>query len=106
MVMQYLTISVLSYLFGAVPFGFLIGKFYGKDIRREGSGNIGATNVTRVIGRNAGRLCFALDFLKGVLPVLAAEHWCQDASGAAMLLAGAAAVIGHMFPVYLQFKGG
>ncbi len=106
MVVQYLTISVLSYLFGAVPFGFLIGKFYGKDIRREGSGNIGATNVTRVIGRNAGRLCFALDFLKGMLPVLGAARWYDDGSGAAMILAGAAAVIGHMFPVYLQFRGG
>ena len=53
--MEYLLLSVISYLLGAIPFAFLIGKFYGKDIRREGSGNVGATNVTRVIGKGPGR---------------------------------------------------
>ncbi len=103
--MTYFLLAVASYLFGAIPFGYLIGRFYGKDIRKEGSGNIGATNVTRVIGRNAGRCCFALDFLKGMLPVLAAKALFPE-NGAALLVAGGCAVAGHMFPIYLQFKGG
>lgn len=105
MMFSYVTVLLLSYLFGAIPFGLLIGKMYGKDVRREGSGNIGATNVTRVVGVNAGRVCFLLDFLKGVLPVLAADQ-LNDPSGAAGILAGAAAVLGHVFPVYLRFRGG
>ncbi len=105
-IMQYLLISLGAYLFGAVPFGFLIGKMYGKDIRLEGSGNIGATNVTRVIGKKAGKVCFALDFLKGILPVLAVKSFCPETGGAGLLLAGALCIAGHMFPVYLGFKGG
>lgn len=104
--MQYLLISIAAYLFGAIPFGFLIGKFYGKDIRKEGSGNIGATNVTRVIGKKAGKLCFLLDFVKGALPVAAVQMLLPETGGWGMLLAGAMAVAGHMFPIYLQFKGG
>ncbi len=104
--MEYLLLSVVSYLFGAIPFGFLIGKYYGKDIRLEGSRNIGATNVTRVIGKGAGKLCFFLDFVKGAVPVLVAARYCPGAGGVGMLLAGAAAIAGHMFPVYLNFKGG
>lgn len=104
--MEYLLLSVISYLLGAIPFAFLIGKFYGKDIRREGSGNVGATNVTRVIGKGPGRLCFALDFAKGAAPVIVAARFFPATGGVGMLLAGAAAVAGHMFPVYLKFKGG
>ncbi len=100
--MQSLMISLFAYFFGAIPFGFLIGKFYGKDIRLEGSGNIGATNVTRVIGPAAGKICFALDFIKGYIPVAIAAH----TGSWGMLLAGILAVAGHMFPVYLNFKGG
>ena len=61
-------VVIVSYLIGSIPFGFLIGKLRGIDIRRQGSGNIGATNVTRVVGPLYGKLCFFLDFLKGVLP--------------------------------------
>ena len=70
-------VLLVSYLAGSIPFGFVIGKCHGVDIRREGSGNIGATNVTRVIGPWWGKLCFLLDFLKGFL-----------ASGAVILLTG------------------
>ena len=56
-----------GYLVGSIPCGYLIGKWYGCDIRKAGSGNIGATNVTRVIGATAGKICFGLDFLKGFL---------------------------------------
>lgn len=106
--MSYILIVLGAYLFGSVPFGLLIGFLFKKDIRKEGSGNIGATNVTRVIGKTAGRVCFALDFVKGALPVLAADRWFAggDGSGAVLLLAGGAAIAGHMFPVYLHFKGG
>ena len=94
-----------SYLVGAIPFGLIIGKLHGVDIRTVGSGNIGATNVTRAVGKTAGRLCFFLDFLKGALPVLAAQLLRPDAPWLA-LVCGAAAVLGHIFPVYLKFKGG
>ena len=67
-------IALGSYLIGAIPFGFLIGKLKGIDIRKHGSGNIGATNVTRVVGKGWGRICFFLDFLKGAVPVIAASR--------------------------------
>ena len=59
-----IVVIVVSYLIGSIPFGLLIGKMKGIDIRKEGSGNIGATNVTRVVGKGWGKLCFFLDFLK------------------------------------------
>lgn len=101
---QNILLVVFAYLLGAVPFGYLIGRYYGKDIRQEGSGNIGSTNVTRVIGKWPGRFCFLCDCAKGMLPVLLAR---EVAPGTDLpLLAGAAAIVGHMFPVYLRFKGG
>ena len=103
--MDLVLIVVLAYLVGSIPFGYLIGRAYGKNIRKEGSGNIGATNVTRVVGPWQGRLCFLLDFLKGALPVLLASRY-YGFIGIPSMLAGAAAVIGHMFPIYLGFRGG
>ena len=115
----------LAYLAGSVPFGYLMARARGLDIRQHGSGNIGATNVGRVLGKKWGRICLALDILKGIVPVLA--------SGAAMGMIGgtgagarevdaggfwgseddwlwlgvaAAAVLGHMYPVWLRLKGG
>jgi len=71
--------TIVSYLIGAVPFGFIIGKCHGIDIREYGSKNIGATNVTRVIGKKWGRLCFLCDFLKSAVPVflavIASKHY-------------------------------
>lgn len=94
-----------AYLIGSIPFGFLIGKYNGVDIRKVGSCNIGATNVTRSVGKLQGRLCFACDFLKGFLPTLAASGiFCSQPW--VVLAVAAAAVCGHMFPVYLGFKGG
>ena len=101
-----------GYLVGSVPFGYLIGRVYGYDIRKEGSGNIGATNVTRVVGPRAGKICFLLDFLKGFLPVLLLrigvnKGWFPAPAGgfgeAALIVA---VVLGHMFTIYLGFKGG
>ncbi len=102
-----------SYLIGSIPFGYLIGKFKGIDIRTQGSGNIGATNVTRVIGKNWGRLCFALDLLKGAIPVVVANCLLDDLSwasrntaGLLVVLTAFIVVVGHIYPIYLGFKGG
>jgi glycerol-3-phosphate acyltransferase PlsY len=97
---------LLSYFIGAVPFGFLIGKLRGVDVRAVGSGNIGATNVWRTLGPAAGTLAFALDVGKGVAGpllggVLLGPH---DAPGIA--LCGIAALLGHVFSVFLKFRGG
>lgn len=94
-----------AYLLGAVPFGVLVAKGAGcDDLRRQGSGNIGATNVSRTLGRKAGAVTLACDVLKGAVPVwlallLSPTPWVPVA-------AAAAAVLGHVFPVYLRFRGG
>ena len=98
-----------AYLLGSIPWGFFIGKLNGVDVRKEGSKNIGATNVTRCVGKRAGKLCFALDFLKGALPVLAAQFFFKDSKNIfeyVVIAALFASVIGHMFPVFLKFHGG
>ena len=105
-----LAVVLVAYFCGSIPWGFLIGKFNGLDLRRHGSGNIGATNVRRVLGRDWGMLCFALDFLKGLVPVLIAGHAVGGESAAmaeyVRILAGAAAVVGHIWPFTLGFRGG
>ncbi len=100
-----------AYLIGAVPFGLLIGLARGIDVRRHGSRNIGATNVGRVLGRKWGFLCLALDILKGLGPMLIAGQWLahepRDAwFFARWLMVALAAVLGHVFPIYLGFRGG
>jgi acyl-phosphate glycerol 3-phosphate acyltransferase len=106
---------LIAYLIGAIPFGYLIAKSRGVDILKEGSGNIGATNVGRVLGRRFGLLVFALDFAKGALPTLAATCIplaAEEALSATLgrdglgVAAGLAAFLGHLFPVYLHFRGG
>jgi len=101
---------ILSYLIGSIPVGILISKRYSQiDIRKAGSGNIGATNVARVVGKKAGLITLIGDMLKGALPVLffliflGTENWQKQTIVA---LAGFFAFLGHLFPVYLKFKGG
>jgi len=94
-----------SYLLGSVPFGLLLARARGVDIRSVGSGNIGATNVFRAVGKGPGLLTFFLDFLKGLLPVLAAGHWLAPDT-AAPILCGCAAIAGHIWTVFAQFRGG
>lgn len=94
---------VLSYLLGSVPFGVLVARARGVDIFKEGSGNIGATNVGRVLGRKSGVLVFVLDFLKGVVPTAVMSSAFGVMAGVA---AGLAAFLGHLFPAYLRFRGG
>ena len=94
-----------AYLVGAIPFGFLIGKMRGVDVRTVGSKNIGATNVFRTVGKKWGLLAFACDFLKGFLPTLV----CKPSSAPVAwlpLAVGVACVVGHMLTPYMKFKGG
>ncbi len=91
-----------SYFLGSIPFGYLVGKVKGYDLRKEGSGNIGATNVFRVVGKKEGIFVFILDFLKGFLPVL----YFSDISVLAGILALLGAILGHMTTPFLHFKGG
>jgi glycerol-3-phosphate acyltransferase PlsY len=94
---------IIGYLLGSIPFGLLLGRLTGHgDIRRIGSGNIGATNVLRVGGRGLAALALALDVAKGALAVAIGERW----GAAAALAAGVAAVLGHVFPLWLGFRGG
>lgn len=99
-----------GYLSGSVPFGYLGGKLKGLDIRQHGSGNIGATNAIRVLGKGIGIPVFILDMLKGWLPVWLAALWLEGASSELIstgkVLAGFAAVLGHMFTFWLGGKGG
>lgn len=101
----------MAYLIGAIPTGYLLALGKGVDIRKVGSGNIGATNVYRCIGKSWGILTFILDFLKGYLPAVVfpmlGQFWSVQISGAYLsLLYGCMAVIGHNWPVYLRFRGG
>lgn len=99
-------IPVVAYLLGSIPFGLLIVKALGgPDIRSVGSGNIGAANVARSAGTIAGGLTLLFDAAKGYLAVWIAERWTTS-NGRWMMAAAVAAVIGHMFPVWLGFKGG
>ena len=98
---------LFAYLLGSIPFGFLIGKAQGIDLRKVGSGNIGATNTGRVLGKKWGTLCMLLDILKGLVPMLVVREQNADPLQLTLwLLVGCAAVLGHVFPVYLKFKGG
>ncbi|MEX0775740.1 MAG: glycerol-3-phosphate 1-O-acyltransferase PlsY [Phycisphaeraceae bacterium] len=106
--------TVVGYWCGSLPFGYLIARLRGVDIREHGSGNVGATNVGRVLGRKWGALCFILDVLKGLLPVLIAGIVLGYANRGDLarpeawrwLAVALAAVLGHMFPVWLGFRGG
>ncbi len=93
-----------AYLVGSIPFGVLVAKIKGIDLMAAGSGNIGATNVARLLGWRLGILVFILDIGKGTVPVLAAQSIAGMEDYA--LLAGLASVIGHMFSPFLRFKGG
>jgi acyl phosphate:glycerol-3-phosphate acyltransferase len=99
-----------AYLLGAIPFGMLIAAAHRIDLRKVGSGNIGATNLARALGRRWAYVCFVLDLAKGLLPTLAAGLWLGEngtTRGLVVQLAvGCMAILGHIFPIYLGFKGG
>lgn len=96
---------VFAYLLGALPFGLLVAKTRGIDIRKQGSGNIGATNVFRCVGKGWGIFTFVLDALKGFIPAFIFPI-LGGFSPEYGVWFGLAAIVGHSFPVYLKFKGG
>jgi glycerol-3-phosphate acyltransferase PlsY len=103
-IVLFATLFVLAYLFGSIPFGLLVGRlFFGIDIREHGSGNVGTTNVFRVLGKRAGIAVFAFDLLKGFVPALVAsllfEPWPT-------IFVAAAPVVGHMYSPFLKGRGG
>ncbi|HTP65021.1 MAG TPA: glycerol-3-phosphate 1-O-acyltransferase PlsY [Geobacteraceae bacterium] len=102
--LQEITLICASYIIGSIPTGLLLGKAFGVDIRSSGSGNIGATNVYRTLGRKVGVMTLLGDCLKGLLPVLAAR-WL-GLPDIWILAAGLAAFLGHVYTVFLRFKGG
>jgi len=105
-----------AYLLGSMPFGLLIAKAHGIDLRSIGSGNIGATNVSRALGRKWAYFCFVLDVLKGLVPMLGTLFIVRALSSQSQaetviliclwLAVGCAAILGHIFPIYVKFKGG
>lgn len=105
-------VSVASYLLGSIPFGYLAGRLAGIDIRKTGSGNIGATNVVRVLGKFYGYPVFFLDFLKGLgavkISVLLATRGHSEWPSPEVfgIIAAVSSVIGHCFPLWLKFRGG
>jgi len=111
-VLKILGLCLLAFLVGGIPFGLLAGKLNGIDVRNEGSGNIGATNVFRVVGKGWGVLVFALDFLKAFLPMMLYRTLFSEASNFPLefdlflLVSGVLAVLGHNYSPFLGFKGG
>ena len=112
MVTTLAVVTLIGYLIGSVPFGYLAGRIAGIDIRKFGSGNIGATNVVRVLGSRYGYPVFVFDFFKGVAAVQVSTlisgslHFSQPNNELCGIVAGVSSVIGHSYPVWLSFKGG
>jgi glycerol-3-phosphate acyltransferase PlsY len=107
---DYAVLIIVAYLLGSIPFGLIIAKAHGKDLRSIGSGNIGATNVARALGKKWAYFCFLLDVLKGCAPTLAGIKLASSPATTTQLMlslaAGCAAILGHIFPIYVKFKGG
>ena len=104
MLTEIFILCLLAYLCGSVPFGVLLAKTQNMDIREHGSGNIGATNVARTMGKKAGLITLAGDVLKGLLVVFIASQWFDSTMVTA--LAGLAVFLGHLYSIFLNFKGG
>ncbi|MDX2080440.1 MAG: glycerol-3-phosphate 1-O-acyltransferase PlsY [Terrimicrobiaceae bacterium] len=108
----YLLVVLVAYLLGSIPTGYLVGRFRGVDLRKEGSGNIGATNAVRVLGKKLGYFVFAVDILKGLGAVALGAYLAgfaghgEAGSIAGRILGAVFVVVGHNFPVWLGFKGG
>jgi glycerol-3-phosphate acyltransferase PlsY len=108
--MKFVVLIITAYLLGSIPFALIIAKAHGKDLRTIGSGNIGATNLSRALGRKWAFFCFFLDVLKGLVPMLAATFNLSSPPTIVQLFlclaVGCAAISGHIFPIYIKFKGG
>ncbi|MBL6921124.1 MAG: glycerol-3-phosphate 1-O-acyltransferase PlsY [Akkermansiaceae bacterium] len=106
-------LPLLGFLLGSIPFGLLMGKIKGIDIRQHGSGNIGATNVFRILGKQSGITCLLLDFTKGLVPVLIARNMVepmmaeqQFTAQSIEVLTALASIMGHNYSPWIGFKGG
>lgn len=99
-----IVVVLLAYLLGSIPFSYLVARSWGVDVRRVGSGNVGATNVMRSAGKAAGLAAFVLDFLKGLAATAGARYVSPE--GPLPAVAAVTAVLGHMYPVWLRFRGG
>ena len=99
---------VISYLFGSIPFAYILTSIFGYgDIRKVGSGNVGATNVLRTGKKSLAIAVLTLDILKGFLPITIFLHYSQlDSTSSYLFFIGSISIIGHIFPVWLRFKGG
>jgi len=111
-VFTFASVALIAYLFGSIPAGYIAGRIAGIDVRKVGSGNVGATNVTRVLGKRFGYPVFVVDFAKGLAAVAAGVMIARKAQSTPQvvdLCAASAAifsVIGHSYPIWLGFKGG
>lgn len=108
--MKFVILIIGAYLLGSIPFGLIIARAHDKDLRSIGSGNIGATNLSRALGKKWAYLCFILDVAKGLVPMLIATSFISSPPVVAELFlalaASCAAVLGHIFPIYIKFRGG
>jgi glycerol-3-phosphate acyltransferase PlsY len=102
--MEIIALIGLAYLLGSIPTGYILGKFAGVDVRQVGSGNVGATNVARAVGKRQGVLTLLADAMKGTLP--AAIGLAMTLPPAVIAALSAAAFLGHLYPVFLKFRGG
>jgi acyl phosphate:glycerol-3-phosphate acyltransferase len=109
---MFIVVLAGSYLLGSIPFGYLIGRIAGIDIRKVGSSNIGATNVVRVLGKRYGYAVFLLDFFKGFGAVRLSMLWAMrsppgwNSPELFGIIAAVSSVVGHSYPLWLKFKGG
>lgn len=101
---MYIFFAAIAYLIGSIPIGLILSKIKGKDPRQTGSGNIGATNVMRTAGKAMGVITLIGDVAKGFLPVIVVKHYSHEPILVAAL--GFLAFLGHLYPIYLRFKGG
>jgi acyl phosphate:glycerol-3-phosphate acyltransferase len=104
MPIEVLVLCLASYLVGSIPFGVVLARAQSVDISKQGSGNIGATNVARVLGKKAGLLTLMGDLLKGMLVVFSASQFYEDPK--VIALAGLMVFLGHLYSIFLKFKGG
>jgi acyl phosphate:glycerol-3-phosphate acyltransferase len=102
--MEVYLLVLFAYLLGSVPTGYILGSVAGVDVRKAGSGNVGATNVARVVGKRYGILTLVADIAKGFVPVIVALN--IGLTSTATSFAGIAAFLGHLYPVFLRFQGG
>jgi len=102
--MEVCLLVLTAYLLGSVPTGYIVGSLAGVDVRKAGSGNVGATNVARVVGKRQGIFTLVADAAKGFIPVILALN--LGLTAVATVFVGIAAFLGHLYPVFLRFRGG